>query len=834
MNRHGLRVLQFHAVLDAVAGRASSGLGAGAVRALEPTDDRAWIESELERVDAAMSLLGRTDGWALPVIPDLGAELIRLAKPGSVWEARTLLDGAGLIRSSAMTRGTLSRHMEALPSLAGIVDRLIQLDDRAVAIDRAIDDSAEVRDQASPALARIRQELRGLRSTIVQRLERFIASLPDAVRVADASVTVREGRYVVPVRREGRAQVGGIVHDESATGGTLFIEPPVALDLMNRVRELELADAREVQRILAELTGSLRPHARGLRASLDALVELDSLLARARYAREHAAVPPLLAGGVADFAIIAGRHPLLLEGDQPVVPFDLRLDPGERTLVVSGPNTGGKTVLLKAIGLISLMAQAGLVPPIAKGSRLPVFRDIFADIGDEQSIEASLSTFSAHLANLREIVAEADGASLVLIDEIGSGTDPSEGAALARAILVELTRRETLTVATSHLGQLKLLAGEEPGVVNASLQFDATALAPTYRLLKGIPGRSYGLAIARRLGFPAAVLERAEALLPTGERDVSQLLTELEEKEQELADALASAGRERDAAGVARADADRLRRELEERGREIRRREADMERRSRQQARDLLLNARREVEEAIAELRRLVEAGADRAQFDDAARAARRRVEEEASRQAERAPDPDDAVGAAAGNDAGLGAGLKLEPGVPVRIAATGARGVVIEVREGRATIDANGLRLDVRVADLEPLDADAGPTRGETAGRRGGGPARGARAGGGAGRGPADRASTGGGGWSGPSLEASPEVHLLGLRAEEVATQLHPALDAAVHAGLPSLRIVHGKGRGVLREVVTELLDRDPRVLSHRPGRLGEGGGGVTVALLS
>jgi DNA mismatch repair protein MutS2 len=810
MNRHALQVLQFPALLGVVAGRATSPLGAAAVRALEPTDVRPWVEEELDRVAAVSLFMSRAERWTPPPIPDLRAELRRLAKPGSVWEPRALLDGVRLLRSSAETRAALAPHLETLLALRDLADRLVRMDDVAAAIEGAIDDAGEVRDQASPALARMRRELRNLRGTIVERLERYMASLPDAVRVTDASVTVRDGRYVVPIRREGRSEVGGIVHDESATGGTLFVEPPLALDLMNRVRELELAEAREVRRILDQLTTSLRPHADELRAALDALVALDALYARARYAGEHDAVQPVITEASTDYAVVAGRHPLLLEGGGPVVPFDLQLEPEERTLLVSGPNTGGKTVLLKAVGLISLMTQAGIIPPVAKGTRLPIFRDVFADIGDEQSIEASLSTFAAHLANLKEIVDEADGASLVLIDEIGSGTDPSEGGALARSILVELTRRGTLTVATSHLGQLKLLSGEEPGVVNASLQFDAVALAPTYRFLKGIPGRSYGLAIARRLGFRPGVLDRAEALLPRGERDVAQLLVELEEKERELSAALAEAERERQAAAAARADADRLRAEVETRDREIRRREEDAERRSRQQARDLLLSARREVEEAIGELRAVVEAGAKGAELEEAARAARRRVEQAARRQARRA-----AASRASGGEPDTAPGAALAPGAAVRVMATGARGTVVEVRDGRATVEVSGLRLDLRVSDLEALAEEPAA----------GGPAR-SRAGSGAAR--------SGGGWRGPSFEASPEVHLLGLRAEEVEGHLAPALDAAIQAGLPSLRIVHGKGTGVLREVVAELLERDPRVRSHRPGAVGEGGGGVTVAELA
>ena len=817
MNRHALQVLQLPAALDVVAERATSALGAAAVRALRPSDRREWIAAELGRVDAMMRFTAATDGWAVPGIPDLRSELKRLAKPGSVWEARALLEAGRLLRAGGETRDALGPHLEDLPPLRPLAERMVDLPDQARAIGRTVDDAGEVRDDATPLLARTRRELRAQRSAIVERLERFMASLPDSVRVQDASVTVREGRYVIPIRREGRGQVGGLVHDESATGTTLFVEPPLALDLMNRVRELEIAEAREVHRILEERTEALRPHAAELQGSLEALVDFDSLYARARYARAHAAEPPAL-GERGDYQVVAGRHPLLLAAGG-AVPFDLRMEGGEHTLVVSGPNTGGKTVLLKAIGLASLLTQAGVVPPVAKGTTLPVFRNVFADIGDEQSIEASLSTFSAHLANLKEIVAEADGASLVLIDEIGSGTDPVEGAALARAVLVELTRRGTMTVATSHLGQLKLLAGDEPGVVNASLQFDPDRLEPTYRLQKGIPGRSYGLAIARRLGFDAGVLEAAESLLPRGERDVAQLLDELETKERELEAAVERAAREREGAAEARAEADALRAEADARAREVARREEDAERRARQQARDLLLNARQEVEAAITELREAVEKGADVAAFDEAARGARRRVEESARRQRERAPEPQEQGRRPE----------RLEPGTAVRIGASGAKGVVVEVRDGRATVEANGLRVDVKVADLEPVEGGA-PAGGAPAGGGGGG---GAGGGGRRAGGRSRESAAVGGGWTGPAASASPEVHLLGMRAEEVAGVLHPALDAAIQAGLPSLRIVHGKGQGVLRQVVAELLDAEPRVRAHRPGGFGEGGAGVTVAEL-
>ncbi|MBK5189678.1 MAG: endonuclease MutS2, partial [Gemmatimonadaceae bacterium] len=402
-------------------------------------------------------------------------------------------------------------------------------------IERAIDPDGSVRDEASGALRRLRRELRGAQGELVQLLERAMAKLEPHQRVPDMSVTMRNGRYVIPVRREGRAAIGGIVHDESATRGTVFVEPPAAIEFGNRIRALEAEEREEVERILAELTESIRPLREEMVASLEALVALDVLYARARFAEEIGCAPADFAPAHEGFVLRDARHPLLLARGGAVVPFDLEMSATERTLLLSGPNTGGKTVLLKAVGLISALAQSGIPAPVGAESRIPVFDDCFADIGDEQSIQASLSTFSAHLRNLGEILAGATAESLVLIDELGSGTDPAEGAALGGAILDALTARGVFTIATTHLGGLKLLATENAGVVNGSLQFDSVALAPTYRLIKGIPGRSYGLSIARRLHLPEDVLQRAESRLSTGERDVAALLGDLQEREAKLA-----------------------------------------------------------------------------------------------------------------------------------------------------------------------------------------------------------------------------------------------------------------------------------------------------------
>jgi DNA mismatch repair protein MutS2 len=789
MNPHALNVLEYREALDLVARFASSGLGADAVRALSPSADLGFIEPELARVEEMRAFLRGDNGWSVPAIPDVREGLRKLRVEGSVLDGPQLRDVGVLLASSRTTRRAVAQNAGSLPYLALISGGLVEREKDEAEIGRTLDDAGLVRDEASPALYRLRREIKGARNRLVERLASYMASLPSHFQVSDASVTVREGRYVIPVRREGRGEVGGIVHDESATGATLFMEPPAAVEMMNRLRTLEAEEAREVTRILRELTTRLRPLQPELLTSLDALVALDSLYARARYAlRTDGRAPKILEAGTEEYEVVRGYHPILQAKSAEVVPFDLRMDRGERTLLISGPNTGGKTVLLKAIGLISLLAQSGVVPPVGPGTRLPVFLDVFADVGDEQSIEASLSTFSAHLKNLREVLDGADWQSLVLTDEIGSGTDPQEGAALARAVLVELTRRSCFTVATTHLGQLKLLATEERGIINASLQFDADRLQPTYRLLKGIPGRSYGLAIARRLGLEPRLLEEAEATLPAGERDVAKLLLELEAKEQRFADQTDELARQLEKTRL-------LRETLERRERELKEREKDAERRARQQARDLLLQSRAEVEAAIREVRD----AADADKLEEAARAARRRVEEAATRQREKQPSE-----RAARPARGRGrAPLTLEPGLRVRIESLGRTGTIIDVRDGKAMVEAGAMRMLLPREDLTPLapgDQQSDPRPRPTAG------------------------------YVSAGSDARPEVDLRGMRPEEVDVILGRALDSAIMAGLPSFRIIHGKGTGALRAHVRKWLESDRRISVQRPGELFEGGTGVTV----
>src|SRR3954465_13269479 len=537
LNSHALNVIEFPRTLALISERATSALGAERVRELRPITDRDEVEREHARVAAVRSLLSADEPWQLDGVPDARSALTRLRVERSTLAAPDLLILGALLRTSRLTRESLRGR--ASPVVTAVLSRQIELlfVNRAIEelVERAIDEDGQIRDDASGALRKIRRELKGSQGELIRLLERAMAKLEAHQRVADMSVTVRNGRYVIPVRREAQGAVGGIVHDSSSTGGTLFVEPPAAVEAGNRIRELQIEEVEEIDRILFELTEKLCPHNAELAASLEALVVLDSLVARARFAIEFRCAPADLSDSTDGFKIVQGRHPLLTAQGIEVVPFDLSMAPGERTLLISGPNTGGKTVLLKALGLFSTLVQSGIPAPVAAGSRIAIFDDIYADVGDEQSILASLSTFSAHLKNLAEVLSSATNRSLVLIDELGSGTDPIEGAALGGAILEALTTRGTLSIATTHLGALKELATQVDGVVNASLQFDPVALAPTYRLTKGIPGRSYGISIARRLKLPTEVLARAEERIPVDERRVTALLADLEAREKSLA-----------------------------------------------------------------------------------------------------------------------------------------------------------------------------------------------------------------------------------------------------------------------------------------------------------
>ncbi|MEX2181670.1 MAG: Smr/MutS family protein [Gemmatimonadaceae bacterium] len=819
---HALEVLEFARLLDHVAGHAGSTPGAARIRVLRPlavwgspaerSDALAALHAEHARVTAMRTLVEAEAGWRSEAIPELGDAFARLKVLGAAWTGKELRSAIVLLVSSRRTQAALrdeARPAMARAPLAALADRLVSRPEVEQRLDRVVNDEGELRDDASPALRRLRKELRGAEGELVKLLDRVMAKLDANHRVDDASVTLRNGRYVIPVRREGRAALGGIVHDTSQSGQTLFVEPPAAVEAGNRIRELEAEEMVECERILLEVTDVLRPDREALADAWDALVDLDSLYGRARYARAAGCAAATLVAARDGFHVREGRHPLLLAQGVAVVPFALEMSAAERTLLVSGPNTGGKTVLLKALALIALMAQSGIPAPVGPESTLPCFDDVFADIGDEQSLEASLSTFSAHLRHLTEIIERASSDALVLIDELGSGTDPMEGAALGGAILEALTARGTTTIATTHLGALKELAGETRGVVNASLQFDAEALAPTYRLVKGIPGRSYGLAIARRLRMSDAVLARAEERVPRMERDLGALLADVEARAAALAEREREVAAEREAS-ASRADA------LAERERAVQERERTVERGARADARRYLLEARQEVERTIRELKA---AGADA--IEGSAAEARRALEQRAADE-RAALEALDAVEAASREgwvlsptDA-LGAPLAI--GDAVEVATLGGKtGRLVERRGDDAVVAVGSLKLTVPVATLRRVSPrQLRAERGTPVGR---------------GDSPAPLALVSG---ALPDVSARTEVDVRGLRVHEVDEAIVAALDDAVRADLGGLRIIHGKGTGALRDRVSELLRRDRRVKGFRLGAWNEGGAGVTMVELA
>jgi DNA mismatch repair protein MutS2 len=785
-----LETIELAEVVERIAALAAGPLGAQRVRRRRPTDDLAWIREELARVGETAGLFRRGDRLQAEAVPDVTRALARLRIEGSVLDGRELAGIQRVLAAARQVHADLRRVADLAPLAAALSSPLPDkiLERR---LEQSLDSDGTVLDTASPALAAARREVHQARARLIRRLESLLRGLDSNATVADASVTVRGGRYVIPVRRDSRSRPDGIVHDESGSAGTLFVEPSAAIEMGNALREAETAEERETLRVLRDLTGMLRPELSAIRGVVEMCVAVDDLVARARWAVACEGEVPEVHPAPASLKIVNGRHPLLLGGTEPVIPFDLEMPPEERTLLISGPNTGGKTVLLKAVGLAAALAQSGVVPPVGAGSRLPVFGAFFADIGDRQSIAASLSTFSAHVAMLRRVLDRADAGTLVLLDEIGSGTDPAEGAALAAATLAALTRRATLTLATTHLGALKDLASHTAGVVNASLQFDAATLTPTYRFVKGVPGRSYGLAIARRLGVASDILADAEARMPDADRNLDALLAVVEERQRALqADQAAQAERavELDALEA------RLRSEGESqavRSAELERREKGAEREGRRQAKAYLMDARRLVEEAL---------GAARTAADDAAaREARRMVEEGIREQADQlaAAEP-----AAASGGTGDGA---IAPGARVRLP-SGATGEVLEVRgDGKAVIGLGAMRM---VTDAAGLTVSPG----------------------GKARKPAESPVS-----DTAAAEAAPlEIDLRGLTGDEAEQATLAAVDAAVLAEQPYLRIIHGMGTGVVRERVRRVVARDKRIRSYAFAPRNQGGTGVTIVEFS
>ncbi len=788
-----LETIEFAQVLELVAAHAAGPLGAERVGSRWPTDDLDWIRTELGRAAEVATLIRQGDGLLAEPIPHVARALGRLRIEGSVLEGTELAALHRVLQAARQVRADLVRVAETAPRSAELAR---PLPDKAIErrLELSVDQDGALLDSASPRLASVRRDVQAARQRLLRKLESLLRGLEQGAAPTDASVTVRGGRYVIPVRRDSRSRPAGIIHDESGSAGTLFIEPSEAIELGNALRTAEAEEERESLRVMRELTDLLRPELPTLRDLVEMCVAVDDLVARARYAVAVEGEVPALSPAPAPLVVNHGRHPLLLAGTEPVVPFDLELPVDERTLLISGPNTGGKTVLLKAVGLAAALAQSGIVPPVGAETRLPVFQRLYADIGDRQSIAASLSTFSAHVRMLRRVLDEADAATLVLLDEVGSGTDPAEGSALAAAALGSLTRRGALTLCTTHLGSLKDLASHTPGVANASLQFDAATLTPTYRFAKGVPGRSYGLAIARRLGVDPDILADAEARVPHAERSLDALLAAVEERERELRttqQTLQERTIELDSldARLKVQGESQATRELE-----LKKREKEAERLGRQQARAYLLEARQTVEAAL---------GAARTAVDEAAAREARRMVEEGIREAGWALEETERTQRTqrtqtTDREIGLGDRVRL---------ASGGSGDVLEIRaDGKLVVAIGAMKM---VVDADQAIRIAAP------------PSRSASA-----SSPSSASSA--------SSPASLEIDLRGMTGDEAETATVAAVDAAVLAEQPFLRIIHGMGTGVVRERVRRVVANDRRVIRYGFAPRNQGGTGVTIVEFS
>ncbi len=815
MNQRTLRGLELDKVLSRLAAETATVVGQELALATRPEVELSVVRARQQETSEARALLDRGKELNLGGVRDV-RRAVRLAAAGGVLEPSELGAVADTLRAASRLRAFFFGRAgvsQDVPALAAVAGRLEAPEGLLEAIERAITDRGEVADRASAELGRIRQRIRQTQQRIKDRLEGMVRSPEVARHLQEPLVTLRAGRYVLPVRQEARAQVPGVVHDQSSSGQTLFVEPMAVVELNNDLRQLERAQEEEVRRVLAELSARVGDAATALGATLEALGRLDLAAAKAKLSRRMDAVEPCL-NELGVIRLQAARHPLLA-GD--VVPIAVALGDQFDALIITGPNTGGKTVTLKTVGLLTLMAQAGLHVPAAPGSEVCVFRQVFCDIGDEQSIEQSLSTFSAHMTNIVEIVGavepEASGGgfrTLVLLDEIGAGTDPMEGAALAMALVDHLTDLGVRLVATTHYPELKSYAFVRERVENASVEFDLETLRPTYRLVVGLPGRSNALEIAARLGLDRSIIDRAR-------RHLNQARTEVESLVAAVEQARSTAEREAALAARARQEAEAL---LERARREwaaLERSKEERLQKARYEAEQVAARARREAEAALEELRRGIRELEDLVTAREAERALTRTAEAVRGRLREMA---EGQAGGEAASEAGpdLRAGPlrrdDVAPGDPVWVQSLGQVAEVVSGpdADGRVTVQLGALRATVGLEGLR---------RARTAARQ-------------AERLPEERPPRQAGLDPRRVAAFSPELHLRGLTADEALTRLDKYLDDAALAGVPAVRIVHGKGTGVLRQAVSRFLKGHPLVAGFRPGEPGEGGAGVTVVRLA
>ncbi|MCU6796291.1 endonuclease MutS2 [Paenibacillus sp. WQ 127069] len=791
MNTKILKTLDFSAIIHKCANHAATSLGKARLEELLPSGDFEVVKQRLKATDEAVNVNRLKGSAPFGGIRDIHQSVHR-ARIGGTLNPAELFDVANTIFGGRRLKRFLEQVQEEYltPLLVALAEGIGELKSTEDRIKLCIDDNAQVMDSASPELARIRQELRSSETRARDRLEQMVRTPSIQKMLQENLVTIRNDRYVIPVKQEYRSHFGGMIHDQSASGATLFMEPEAVVQLNNRVRELKLKETAEIEKILQILTALVAEVADELLGSLDVLAELDFIFAKAGLAHEMKATLPIL-NDRGFIKIKRGRHPLITADK--VVPLDIELGNRYTTIIVTGPNTGGKTVSLKTIGLLSLMAMSGLFVPAEEGSQLCVFDAIYADIGDEQSIEQNLSTFSSHMTNIIRILRDMTPKSLVLLDELGAGTDPAEGSALAISLLEYIHRMGCRIVATTHYSELKAYAFDRQGIINASMEFDIQTLSPTYRLLVGVPGRSNAFAIAERLGLAKSIIDHARGQVGEEDQRVESMIATLEENRL-ITEA------EKQTAEQQRREVAEIRDKLAAQQQRFEEQRDKMFEKAEREAQDAVAKARREADEIITELRRMqreAASGVKDHHLSDAKRKLDQAVPELRSKKA--------AARSAAKKPDKLGAGDE------VMVVHLRQKGQIVEVvNDQEATVQLGIMKMKVQLADLELVKS----------------------------------ASSGGSGSPkqhqlAASLKRTRdenvrmELDLRGSNLEDAIIEVDRFLDESYLANFGNVYIIHGKGTGVLRTGISEFLRKHKHVKSYRIGNYNEGGTGVTVAEL-
>ena len=786
MNAKILATTEYSKIISMLAGQASTSIGKDLVEQLKPSTNFEDVKHQLTLTDEAAAIYRLKGLPPFTGIKNIESSLKR-ARIHALLNGQELYDIATTSRASRHVKRFLERADEdhAIPQLLLQVEMVSEHRHIEEAIFEAIDDQGYVLDQASAALAQARREIRNGEARVREKLETMIRSSSVQKMLQEAIITIRNDRFVIPIKAEYRSHFGGIIHDQSGSGATLFVEPEIIVAMNNKIRELKLQEEREVEKVLQQLTATVSDVVEDFRFDQQKLAFVDFCFAKAKLAHIQKAIKPIM-NDRGYLKIIKGRHPLIEA--QKVVPLDIELGNQYQSIIVTGPNTGGKTVSLKTVGLLSLMAMSGLFVPANEQTQLCVFDAIFADIGDEQSIEQNLSTFSSHMTNIIRILGEMTEKSLVLLDELGAGTDPAEGSALAIAILEHIIAKGCRTIATTHYSELKAYAYNRKGVINASMEFDIATLSPTYRLLVGVPGRSNAFAIAERLGLDLDIIQKAKVQVSAEDKMVENMIASLEENR-------ISAETERQEAEQLRLEMDKLRQKLEDEKRRFEEQKEKLLLKAEQDAKQAVIKARREADEVIQELRKLA--------MEEGASIKEHKLIEAKKKLEQAEPELVQAKKRSVANKK-----QKLSVGDDIKVFSLNSRGSILELHKDYALVQLGIMQMKVKLDDMELIQAAS--TVKDSPKKAPGAMLKRAK-----------------------DDSVKLELDLRGEALEEAILEVDRFIDEAFLDNMGQVYIIHGKGTGILRSGIQDFLRRHKLVKAFRDGAYGEGGNGVTVVQL-